>query len=102
MPQICAALQVEYPDFTRASIINTVAMYEAAGLLNAIRLSGGEKRIDIVTTPHAHFQCTECKEIKDIEIEEMDWKNMKAYGQGWATGMDITLYGLCKKCRMHS
>lgn len=59
----------------------------------------GEERIDGRTDPHAHFVCSRCGKIYDLEDTELTAADISLAGEGFVVeSKSVTYYGVCADC----
>ncbi len=68
--EIYAVLQRDGHLFSRATVYNTVNLFLEKGLIHNVKVEANETRYDITSAFHAHFKCTSCGALFDIEMEE--------------------------------
>lgn len=100
-------LKNEMPELGIATVYRNLAELCEEGQIVKIKTSVGPDRFDGSTMPHIHFECNKCGDISDIYILEAQIKkldnDLKNFAKGInaeALGSDITITGLCKKCKI--
>ncbi len=60
----------------------------------------GERRYEVANSPHAHFKCTKCGKIYDIDIKiDTAFKELiEIHTDHIVTDVHIVYYGICKEC----
>ncbi len=98
--KIYADLAPQYPSLSRTTVYNTLTMLAEKGAALALDLDSGRLHYDGDTSPHAHFICTRCGAILDLEPSN-DMMAMYAAkpprGMSF-TSVQLTYKGLCEKC----
>jgi Fur family peroxide stress response transcriptional regulator len=94
--RIYRALKPELPSLSRASVYNSLAALERAGLIRPLSMSGGELRYDASVEDHGHFCCEICGEIHDFDVTRPD----EAFGlEGFLVKRrDVLVWGVCPNC----
>jgi len=95
--QIYTHLQQQVPTISKSTIYNTLDLFAESGLIRTLSLEGNEMRYDIITEPHGHFICDQCRTIFNFSltldsIKSDELKDFKI--------IDKTIYykGICAKC----
>ncbi len=97
--EIYQALLAEHPTLSRTTVYNTLKLFTAAGIIRCIDLGGtGGARWDYSQHDHAHFLCTSCGKITDIELSEGNPVMSLPSADYHILGMEINLKGLCPAC----
>ena len=94
-------LKKRYPSLSFSTVYNTLNVLEEIGEVRPIFIFSDHVNYDPSVEPHVHFFCTECKQIHDIFLEEMEGVQLPA-GElnGHAiTSTEVILKGTCKNCR---
>ncbi|TVP96014.1 MAG: transcriptional repressor [Acholeplasmatales bacterium] len=95
--KIYKVLAPEIPTLSKTTIYNTLHLFVEKGLVTELILNH-QKHYDIRTIPHAHFQCTACGQIDDLEIipPALDPK----YVAAWQINqVQLTYFGVCASCQ---
>ena len=82
-----------------SSVYNILNRFVQKGIVSEIVVEEGVVRYDINTTPHAHFKCTNCGKVYDIEgdISLVLDEIARSDGHEAITGQ-IVIYGICREC----
>jgi len=65
--EVYAALAPQMPTLSRMTVHNTLTMLASRRLILALDFNGASMHYDGDTSPHAHFRCTHCGTIHDVE-----------------------------------
>ena len=57
------------PTLSRTTVYNNLNLFVKKGILTGIKTNKSETRYDIVEFPHAHFYCSLCQQIIDVELK---------------------------------
>lgn len=86
------------PTISKATVYNTLKLFQEKGMISAFNISGQETVYDYPHGRHAHFHCTRCGKVLDIEsdfpcleIEAVEGHSVKS--------SCLFFRGVCKKCR---
>jgi Fe2+ or Zn2+ uptake regulation protein len=87
--------RLQLPDLSRATVSHELGELVEAGLLGVVE-GPGPRRYDANVTPHHHFRCIECQELRDlagtsldVTLHEPAFEFERAH---------VMLEGLCPKC----
>ena len=97
---IYAALIHDIPTLSKATVYNTMNLFNGNGLINVIPIEGGhEARFDIrPMTPHAHFKCDACQMVFDVDVKISEpILNDKLAGSK-ILSQNINFTGICSLC----
>ncbi len=90
-------LRSSHPTLSKTTIYNTLKLFEEKGAAFCLSIDEKNARFDGYTTDHAHFICTKCGKVLDMDIEiaprisnthECDINQVHLYAKG-----------VCKKCK---
>lgn len=94
---IYKALYKKIPTLSRTTIYNTLNLFEKKKIVGSVSAVDSELRYEFLEEPHAHFLCTECKEVYDIYLETD--LLCKEFVEGHRVEESrIHFRGLCKNC----
>lgn len=90
-------LKEEIPTFSKATVYNTMKLFEDNNLVKSITIKEEEVRFDPDTTFHGHFLCKSCGDIYDFPVEIKELKSL------WDEDFNIEsshyyLKGFCPGC----
>lgn len=90
----------EFPDLSLGTVYRNLRQLEEEGLIASVGVIDGAERFDAVTRPHAHFVCTRCGAVKDVELprEPWLWDRAEEAAGGRVSGCEIRFSGLCGRC----
>ncbi|MCK4836116.1 MAG: transcriptional repressor [Candidatus Aminicenantes bacterium] len=85
------------PTLSRTTVYNNLNLFVKKGILTTLKTSDSESHYDIVDKPHAHFYCSVCGRIIDIDLK------MPFFSRTFIQGhkieeVKIQFLGICKKC----
>ena len=66
--QIYQALHNSEKSISRATVYNTLALFEKNGLLHVLSVGENEHRYDASTDAHGHFLCEQCGSVRDFSL----------------------------------
>ena len=93
--------QLRRRGISRATVYRNLAQLRARGEIVSVGVADGFERFDACTTPHAHFVCSSCGAVLDVEdislpesiCEQAERQLGAIVDSGW-----LTFYGTCGKC----
>ena len=95
----------EMPTISLATVYNCLEVLHSHGLVNAIHLTGGgPSRYCANPQRHAHFHCTECAAVFDIQIPRSNdlVGLLELPAEAILTEAHLTLDGVCPECASQS
>ena len=97
--EMLTALRSTYPDLSATTVHRaTTRLHERGKIREAPADRQGAMRYDFNTAPHDHFICTNCGNLKDIDIAENFIPIIsKALGGCKVTGR-LVIHGSCENC----
>lgn len=94
---IYTALRARSPTLSRTTVYNTVEQLHLHGLVQAITISGTERRYEVEKGCHHHLLCRECGRIYDIMIE-CPFLGEMLLGEHRVEEVHGYFLGVCKSC----
>ena len=89
-------LKKEMPSMSRATVYNTVRLFEDKKIVQSIKIEKNEARFDATVDRHGHFRCSNCGKIFDVDIDDLRIKDLEGFEiEKW----QINLEGKCRQCR---
>lgn len=67
---IYSELIKEIPSLSKTTVYNTLKLFNEKGIVLSITINDNELRFDGYTHTHAHFLCTKCGALLDIDLPE--------------------------------
>ena len=97
---IYTALIHDIPTLSKATVYNTMNLFNGTGLIDVIPIEGGhEARFDIrPLTPHAHFKCDTCQSVFDVEVKLSEPILSEKLAGGRILTQNINFTGICTQC----
>ena len=90
-------LKPSYPDLSLGTVYRNLAMFRQEGKLVSVGTVDGMERYDANTVPHAHFVCTHCNAVIDVNVplpEEL----ITSVDCGGVHHCELTFFGVCHSC----
>ncbi len=88
------------PSISQATVYKTLHTFVEHGILRELSPHHGSLRVDLNTNAHHHLICTSCKEVMDIEDEDLDpVKLRRKLPKGFhVERVAVEIQGVCEKC----
>lgn len=98
--EIFKALQPHHPTLSRTTIYNTLRLLAKAAIIRCIDTGGGDgARWDYSQNDHAHFLCTSCGRVTDVDYTDDHAPSFTLPPEGYVVrSADIIFKGLCPDC----
>ena len=97
--EIYQALLPEQPTLSRTTVYNTLKLLSAAGIIRCIDVGGSHGAgWDYSHDDHAHFLCTCCGSVTDVEFGEYVPAFPTPPGGYTVQSAEINLRGICPDC----
>lgn len=96
-----AHIKKEFPRISLGTIYRNLSLLAEQGELQQLPCVNGGDRFDANTTSHAHFTCSKCYCVLDLDIPEQLQELNKAVTNtfgGHIHSQQIMFHGLCPKC----
>ena len=98
--QVFTRVQKKMPSISLATVYNCLETLTQCGLVRQVNIDRGPSRFCPNTHRHAHFLCTQCGKLHDVELPEA-----KELARIWPLSDDyvvneyeFSLRGLCREC----
>lgn len=96
------------PSLSKATVYNTLEFFLKKGIIKKIIFDDNSTHYDAFLNFHAHFYCKICKQIFDININDIDnniininsLKKLKFINNNLIQNISINFEGICKKCQI--
>ena len=91
-------ISADIPTLSKTTVYNTLKTFQDGGVVQAVTIEDNEVRYDAYTDRHAHFKCTKCGQLYDIE---MDTKvlHLKSIGGHMVKESHLYYKGICNSCQ---
>ena len=97
--EIYSALLSTIPTLSRTTVYNTLKLLHDHGAVLVLSIDNSTTHYDGYTHPHAHFFCSECGRVFDVEMDDTEFV-VRNRPQNAALITDEALYykGVCTEC----
>lgn len=93
------SLLENYKVFSKATILATLEVFVAKGIVSKFYGLNGEARIDVTGSNHTHFICEKCGLIEMVKTYSIDDDITRKSLNYEITGKETTYKGLCSNCK---
>jgi len=89
------------PSISKTTVYRNLRELSQKGLIWRIEEPSSMERYDVNTHSHAHFKCTKCSRIEDVDIDifEIISTAFKEQKEGKLSNINIMLLGECSNCQ---
>ncbi len=85
---------------SRATIYSTLELLCSSGVVRKLLFDTHQARYELAERIHSHLVCTECGDIKEIDLDEIDNRLASMPFSGFTPAYVSTcFYGICDACR---
>ena len=96
--EIFKALQPENPTLSRTTVYNTLRLFATSGIIRCIETGGDGARWDYSQDDHAHFICTSCGCVTDVDYGDSS-QPLPQLPPGYKVqSSDLLIRGQCPHC----
>ncbi len=88
----------EIPTLSKTTVYNTLKLLTEKGIITSLSIDDIEVKYDYIEKAHAHFYCSECEHIYDIELDTNIF-NTKTINNHNVADTQINFKGVCNKCK---
>ncbi len=88
----------QIPTLSKTTVYNTLKQLTEKGVINALNIDGHEIKYDFIEHAHAHFICTSCNQIYDIELDS-DIYQMQSIEGHQVFNTQVNFKGICNNCK---
>lgn len=98
---VCDRVREEIPNVSLGTVYRVLGTLVREGKAREITVPGAPSRFDKTTCIHAHFYCTECGAVTDVNVDEDDFVRHAAEvcSSAQIDEADIIFKGLCPHCK---
>lgn len=86
------------PELSRATVYNTLAAFEKAGMLQAVESRGAVLYDPNPDPDHHHFRCRGCNRLYDVPVEGVEGLRIPGDEGFVVERKTVLLRGLCPAC----
>ena len=94
---IFKSLSKDIPTLSKTTIYNTLNLLTEKGIVTALTIADNKTKYDFIEKHHAHFQCTVCGKVYDINIDS-DLCNRDFIDGHKVEETQVHFKGICSNC----
>ena len=88
------------PKISLGTVYRNLTVLKQEGMVREIFGTDRRARYEANTVPHAHFICTECAEIRDVDgMPEISWRTLKDLVGCEVLEQRMEFIGVCAACQ---
>jgi len=88
------------PTLSKTTVYNTLNLFLKEGIVQTLNINTKEDRFDATVKKHAHFLCSKCGKIEDIENDKIsDVLKITSINKNHVDFSAINFVGICKNCQ---
>lgn len=91
-------LKPQIPDLSLGTVYRNLAAFKQEGIISSVGVVNGLERFEGNTAPHAHFLCTHCNAVIDLDGIDLPQELAKQVDCGSVRECVLTFTGICNQC----
>ena len=91
-------LKPSIPDLSLGTVYRNLNLFQQEGKLISVGVVNGLERFDACTVPHAHFICTHCGAVIDVDTVDPPEHLIAQVECGAVRECTLTFSGICNSC----
>ena len=91
-------LKPAIPDLSLGTVYRNFNLFQQEGKLISVGVVNGLERFDACTVPHAHFICTHCGAVIDVDTVDPSEHLIAQVECGAVRECTLTFSGICNSC----
>ena len=95
---VYSQLKPSIPDLSLGTVYRNLASFKREGVISSVGVVDGMERFDFNTASHAHFICTHCNAIIDIDGITVPEQLSGQVLCGSVRECSLTFTGICNQC----
>lgn len=95
---VYAQLKPQIPDLSLGTVYRNLAAFKQEGIISSVGVVDGMERFEPRTSPHAHFICTHCSAVIDIDAIDPPQMLAQKVHCGTVRECALTFTGICNQC----
>lgn len=95
------AIREEYPNISLGTVYRNLNLLVELGEIKKLTCGDGADHFDADISPHYHFVCKSCGQVKDLRLNSIEEINHLAqeHTDGQIENHTIYFYGTCNHCK---
>lgn len=101
---IYTALKAKMPNLSLGTVYRNLKLLEENGRIRRVPALQNAERYDCICCDHAHFVCTKCGKVRDLEpIDAREAAGAFTLEKGDVSmSVSLTISGICAECRKNA
>lgn len=95
---VYAQLKPTIPDLSLGTVYRNLALFKQEGIIGSMGVVAGMERFEGNTRPHAHFVCSHCSAVIDVDSVDPPDELCKKVTCGSVQECVLTFTGVCNQC----
>ena len=95
---VYAQLKPQIPDLSLGTVYRNLAMFKQEGIIGSMGVVDGMERFEGSTHPHAHFVCSHCSAVIDVDGIDPPEELCGKVQCGSVRECVLTFTGICNQC----
>ena len=90
------------PELSLSTVYRNLLQFKKDGLIRNVCTVDGQERFDANTNDHAHFICSKCSSVLDLDIPFLENKIadfISEYSSSDFESCEVILRGICEDCK---
>jgi Fe2+ or Zn2+ uptake regulation protein len=90
----------EVPKISLGTVYRNLTVLKEDGLIRELTGVDRRARYEAAGEPHAHFVCTDCGEIRDVDVRpEVEWRTLRELVGCDVLEQRLEFHGVCAACQ---
>lgn len=95
---VYAQLKPEIPDLSLGTVYRNLSLLKQEGVITSVGVVDGMERFEGNTVPHAHFVCSHCSAVIDVDGIDPPQSLCQQVTCGSVRECVLTFTGICNQC----
>ncbi|MBQ7871284.1 MAG: transcriptional repressor [Oscillospiraceae bacterium] len=95
---VYAQLKPDIPDLSLGTVYRNLALFKQEGIIGSMGVVDGMERFEGNTQPHAHFVCSHCSAVIDVDDVDPPQHRSEQVPCGSVRDCVLTFTGICNNC----
>ena len=91
-------LKPQIPDLSLGTVYRNLSMFKQEGIIGSMGVVDGMERFEGNTSPHAHFVCSHCSAVIDVDGIDPPEELCEKVVCGSVRECVLTFTGVCNQC----
>lgn len=95
---VYSQLKPKIPDLSLGTVYRNLALFKQEGIIGSMGVVDGMERFEGNTLPHAHFICSHCSAVIDVDGIDPSDELCQKVDCGSVRECVLTFTGICNQC----